>query len=266
MQLTPTAPVGAEITGLSVADVDAEIAEGLRDALAEHGVLVLRDQDVDDATFVGFLRLLGEPTFTPGETPLAGHPDLNVVSNVGRDRAPRSSFHVDTSYVAEPPSYTALRAVQVPASGGATQFSNQYAAAESLPRDLRGLVEGRTIRHVVTGVDPGPGAEAAAEHPVLRPHPRTGQEALFLTTPARCAGVSGLDPEASADVVRRLVEHSTREENVLAHAWRPGDVVVWDNGCVMHRADHSAVEGDRVLHRGMVTARVPARTAAPPTV
>lgn len=262
MQLNPTAPLGAEVADLSVADVDAELAEELRDALAEHGVLVLRDQDVDDAEFLAFLRLLGEPTFTAGETPLEGFPDLNVISNVGRATPPRSTFHVDTSYVAHPPAYTALRTVQVPESGGQTLFTNQYRAYDTLDGDLRDLLAGRTIRHVVTGVDLPEGAESAAEHPIFRRHPLSGRTALYMSTPARCAAVSGLSEEESADVVRRLFEHSTAAGNVLRHSWAGGDVVMWDNGVVLHKADHSGVRGERVMHRGMATGyagRVPVR-------
>jgi hypothetical protein len=145
---------------------------------------------------------------------------INVIRNVGRwgtDAPPKSSFPVDTSYVAQPPAYTALRAVTVPAQGGATQFTDQYHAADTLPDDLRGRVEGRTITHVVTGVDPVEG-ESSAEHPVLRPHPLSGRTALFLTTPARCAAVSGLDPEESQEVVRLLFEHSTAPDNVTMSA------------------------------------------------
>jgi taurine dioxygenase len=59
-------------------------------------------------------------------------------------------------------------------------------------------------------------------------------------------------------MVRFLFEHSTRTDNLFVHAWSPGDVVIWDNGCVLHRGDHSAVEGDRVMHRGMVVGYEPA--------
>jgi taurine dioxygenase len=55
--------------------------------------------------------------------------------------------------------------------------------------------------------------------------------------------------------VRYLFEHSTRPDNVYAHAWAPGDVVMWDNRCVMHKADHDGVVGDRTMHRGMVADR-----------
>ncbi|HEY2220778.1 TauD/TfdA family dioxygenase [Actinomycetospora sp.] len=249
-------PVGAEVTGLQVGPLAADDVAALRDLLAEHGVAVLRDQDrADDGAdhaFTAFLRSLGDLAFTTGETPLEAHPDLNLISNVGRTTPPRSTFHIDTGYVARPPAYTALRAVQVPDRGGRTLFSNQYRAHDTLPDDLRARVEGRTIRHVVTGLDLGPDDEAAAEHPVLRPHPVSGRIALYLDAPKRCAGVSGMDDDEAARTVTALLEHSTRDDNVLHHEWRPGDVVVWDNGAVLHKADHDGVVGDRVMHRGMV--------------
>ncbi|MDQ3105725.1 MAG: TauD/TfdA family dioxygenase, partial [Actinomycetota bacterium] len=165
MDVTAWQPVGAKLTGLAVDEVSAGAVDGLRQLLAQHGVLVLPGQSVDDAAFVTFLRSFGDLQFTDGETPLDGFPDLNVVSNVGRAAPPRSQFHVDTSYVRNPPAYTALRAVQVPSQGGATLFTNQYRAFETLPYDVRERLDGRTVTHVVTGVEPG--EEASAEHPVF---------------------------------------------------------------------------------------------------
>ena len=88
---------------------------------------------------------------------------------------------------------------------------------------------------------------------------------MFLTTPARCAAVSGLDAGGAAELIGELYEHSTRPDNVYRHEWQPGDVVMWDNGAVMHRADHDGVVGDRVLHRGMVDgyAAPPVASSAP---
>jgi taurine dioxygenase len=254
VNVTPHHPLGATVRGVDVGRLDAPTAATLKDLLAEHGVLVLPDQTLDDGRFTAALRQLGQLTFTVGETPVDGHPDLNVVSNVGRTRPPRSSFHVDTSYIREPPAYTALRAVTVPDEGGATMFTDQRRALADLPEVLRLQVAGRTITHVVTGLDLGDDAETHAEHPIVRPHPRTGRPSLYLTTPPRCAAVSGLGADASAELVEALFTHSTRTENTFRHAWAPGDVVVWDNACVLHAADHSAVVGDRVMHRGMVAA------------
>ena len=253
MQVSVLEPVGVEVTGPSLGELDADEVVRL---LARHGVVVLRQQHVDNTAFVAFLKRFGELVFTTGETPVPGFPDLNVISNVGRTTPPRSTFHVDTSYVARPPAYTALRAVQIPDRGGETLFSNQYRAFDTLPASVRERLDGRTIRHVVTGIDIselGPDDETEAEHPIFRPHPLSGRTALYLSTPARCAAVSGMDAAEAAETVAFLHAHSTRHDNVHRHAWSPGDVVMWDNGCVLHRADHGDVVGDRVMHRGMAS-------------
>jgi taurine dioxygenase len=249
----PLKPVGALITGVPVGALGLRQTSCLRTQLAEHGVVILRDQNADDEALLDFLRSFGRVVFTQGETPVDGHPDLNIISNVGRTRPPRSSFHVDTSYVQEPPAYTALRAVRIPAHGGQTLFSNQYRAHDTLPEHIRRDLARRSITHVATGVSLSEGDEAQATHPALRTHPVSGRTALFLSTPPRCRSVSGLTDRQAGELVGYLFEHSTRDDNVLRHSWLPGDVVVWDNRVVMHRADHQGVVGDRVMHRGMVT-------------
>jgi taurine dioxygenase len=246
--------VGVAVAGLPLEDVDAGTAAKLRRLLADHGVLILPGQQVDDAGFVAFLEQFGELTFTKGETPVTGFPDLNVITNVGRKTPPRSVFHVDTSYVRRPPAYTALRAVTIPAQGGETLFTNQYRAYETLPAEVRALLVGRTIRHVVTGLELSGDDETAAEHPVFRRHPVSGRTSLFISTPERCVSISGMADAQAREMIAFLYAHSTAAANTYRHLWSPGDVVMWDNGCVLHRADHAHVAGDRVMHRGMVSA------------
>lgn len=82
------------------------------------------------------------------------------------------------------------------------------------------------------------------------PHPISGRTALYPSTPKRCAAVSGTTDEEAEEVVRFLHEHSPVADNVFRQAWSPGDGVVWDNGCVFHRADQSDVVGDRVMVAG----------------
>jgi taurine dioxygenase len=252
MNFAPLDPIGARIEDLELGPLEADTVAQLRDLLSHHGVLVFTGQSLDDDSFVAFLESFGELAFTKGETAVDDHPDLNVVSNVGRATPPKSNFHVDTSYVTRPPAYTALRAVTIPERGGETLFTNQYRAAETLPEAVRASLQGRTITHVVTGVELEDGDERSAEHAILRPHPLSGRTALYLTTPARCAAVSGMSATEARETIEFLFEHSTQESNVMRHAWAPGDVVMWDNGCVLHRADHDGVVGDRVMHRGMV--------------
>jgi taurine dioxygenase len=263
MRHEPLHPVGARVTEVELGALSLEDTEELRALLAEHGVLLFAGQALGDDGFLAFLRSFGDLAFTKGETHVDGYPDLNVVSNVGRATPPKSSFHVDTSYVRAPPAYTALRAVQIPVQGGATEFTNQYRAYETLPDGLRRRLDGRTVTHVVTGLELDADDETSAEHPVFRPHPLTGRIALYLSTAKRCAAISGLTPEETEATVAALLAHSTREDNVLRHTWSQGDVVMWDNSAVLHRADHSDVVGDRVMHRGMVASYGPRGGAAP---
>ena len=258
MQPTPSNTPGAIFADIAD-DVDLSVllsaqADGLRRRIATHGVVVFRNQSIDDAGFVRVLEMLGPMTFTPGETPLAHAPMLNAVSNVGRDTPPRSVFHTDSSYFEAPPAFTALRAVRVPESGGATLFSDQYAAAERLSPGLRRALAGRTLRHRVSGLA---GRTESQTHPILRRHPITGRVALYLSTPERCDALSDSTPEQSTDLIASLYEHSVAPAHLFRHRWQPGDVVIWDDRCTLHCADHSATVGDRVLHRGMVAGEIP---------
>lgn len=105
---------------------------------------------------------------------------------------------------------------------------------------------------MVSDLDLGDDAGTAAEHPVFRRHPLSGRTALYMSTPKRCVAVSGMPEAEAADTIGFLFGHATREDNVYRHAWSPGDVVMWDNACVPHRADHDGGVGNRVMHRGMV--------------
>ena len=247
-------PMGCEIRGLDLRAANAASARALEGILAENGVAVIRDQhELDDDAFVAFLEMLGPLAFTEGEAPLENQPKLNFVSNKGRTKPPRSVWHSDTSYVAEPPAHTALRGVEIPAQGGETLFCDQYRAWETLPENVKDRLRKATVLHGATGVEDA----TRTRHPLVRRHPVSGREALFLTTPERVTALSDASEEESARIIDALYRHSTRQGRVLAHAWRPGDVVVWDNRCTMHRGDHSATVGPRVLHRGMTRGEAP---------
>jgi taurine dioxygenase len=252
LTVTPLKPFGAIVLGLRVDTLTPARTEQVRRLLADNGMLLLPDQHAGDHQFVNFLRSFGTLTFTIGETPVSDFPDLNLISNIGRPRPPRSSFHTDTSYVQRPPAYTALRAVVAPRRGGDTLFTNQYAAYDALPQHLRAMITGRRATHIATGVKLGDGYQTSAEHPLAMTHPISGRTALYLSTAERCRAVSGLNDSDATKLIGRLLSYSTRKGNIFRHHWAPGDVVIWDNRCVMHRADHRAGDSERVLHRGTV--------------
>lgn len=270
-------PFGQEVTGLSVEQITQTQIEDLKRRLAASGVVAVRDQHITDDAFAAFLSQLGPLTFTLGEKALAHCPQLNIVSNVGRKRPPRSVFHTDTSYISQPPAYTALRAIVLPAQGGETLFSNQYRAFETLPNSVKKRLRQAKVHHVATGVTLEETAESQTWHPLFRRHPISQKICLFLSTPERCQQLSDIenqnvddqnvddknvddknvDGKNSQRIIRLLYKHSIRSHHVYRHHWKAGDIVIWDDRCTMHRADHSNVVGDRILHRGLVAGEAP---------
>ena len=228
------------------------LPERLTEALNEHAVVAVRGADLSDAELVALLAELGEAMFTSGEVAVEGHPSLNVVTNAGRDRPPRSRFHTDSSYYRRPPAYTALRPVAVPESGGATVFIDMRDAVGAVDA---GALRGRRARHVVTGVEPEPGEGTESWQPLLRRHP-SGSEALYLSVPERVVEVEGCSPEASRELVDGLYASAVAQPQIR-HEWQAGDLLVWDNRSTLHKGDHSAVVGERTLHRGMVRGELP---------
>lgn len=220
---------------------------------AKHGVVQILSPPDTPGAFVEFLAALGPLIFTEGETPVPGHPDLNVVTNVGRKTPPKSVFHSDTSYVPQPPSYSALIAIDVPDAGGATLFTDQYLAFETLPPDLQRDLMGASLLHGPSDVP----VTEAQWHPLVRRNPITGRAALFLTSLARCRQLVLRDGTDRSDLIERLYTHSIDARLRRQHQWRKGDVILWDNRCTLHAADHSAVVGDRTLYRGMVEGEAP---------
>ena len=226
--------------------------EGLTAALDRHAVVAVRGADLSDSDLVALLAELGEAMFTSGEVAVEGQPSLNVVTNKGRDRPPRSRFHTDSSYYRRPPAYTALRPVAVPRSGGATVFIDMREAVHTVDAEA---LRGRRARHVVTGVEPDPGEETESWQPLLRRHP-SGSEALYLSVPERVVEVEGCSEAEARELVDALYATAIAQPQIR-HEWVVGDLLIWDNRTTLHRGDHSAVVGERTLHRGMVRGELP---------
>lgn len=257
VEFHPLSPFGAEAKGLNIEATSDRDIDRLKLKLANNGVVVIRHQSVSDSYFVDFLKRLGPLTFTAGEVPVAQYPWLNVVTNVGRTRPPRSVFHTDTSYIAQPPAYTALRAITPPKSGGETLFADQYRAYDTLPGWVRTQLAEAKLLHVVSGLTLDDGDEGQAWHPLFRRHPISGRVALFMSTPERCQAIEGLETVRGQRIIHLLYRHSIRLARLYRHRWQGGDIVIWDNRCTLHRGDHSQVVGNRVLHRGLISGDAP---------
>lgn len=260
MDVVPLAPFGAELRGVDLArELPGPERAAIARAWRDHRLLLVRDQDLTGDQQVRFATLVG-PLFRYGGY-AAWQGDWGFVSNQEPTGALRTGpllFHSDHAFEAEPLKAICLHALAVPASGGSTRFVDGCRAFEALPAGLRDRIRGRTAVHVFDLGDPAgdrahriataPPTARRAEHPVAWPHPETGRPILYVSG-MQTDHVVGLRPAESRALLDDLLAVLYREDAVLEHRWRPGDVVLWDNRALQHaRADFDPAEA-RTLRR-----------------
>ena len=266
--------LGAEVAGVDLAQpLDDATFDAFHTAWMDHLVVVFRDQQLTDTQLEQFSARLGvldrKPVYTDNVLDTTTSDYVCVISNVkvggksiGDLGDGEAVWHMDMTYNDVPPMASALYALEVPPSGGDTGFANMYRAYETLPPDLKARVETLRGKHDATynsagglrrGMKPTNDARlsAGAIHPLVRTHPVTGRNALYLGR-RNNAYIVGLELEESEALLNRLWAHATQPQFAWHHQWRKGDVVLWDNRCVMHRRDPFDPATRRVMHRTQV--------------
>lgn len=282
MRVTPLSDaLGAEVTGIDVADAASYDFEALRRALLAHLVLAIRDQHLSPADHIAFSRRFGDLEVHLATDHLhPKHPEILLVSNKkvdGRYIGAVSAgdyWHSDLSCQARPTGESLLYALEMPEVGGDTEWANMYAAYEALPASTRRRIDGLRAIHTFNRMrNPrvhvpemhrddaamryGARSPADAVHPMVRTHPATGRKALYVS-PRFTIGIAGLDDAEAQPLLDELFAHQVRREFVYRHKWRVGDLVIWDNRCTIHYACRGFPPGAiRHLHRTSVIGEVP---------
>ena len=279
LAILPTgAALGAEIRGLDLAQpMDDRTFESVDDAFARFGVIFFRNQRITPEQQVAFTRRFGAIEFNIfGERwSVPGAPEIVVVSNVTENGKPvgirraGENWHSDMCYTARPPRGTMLYAIETPALHGLplgdTEFASAAAAWDALPDDLRRRIEGRRAVFDFTGRKRAfpPTAEEIARnppvtHPIVRTHPRSGRKCLYVMRDD-CTGIEGIAPEEAEALIAALADHIVKPQFIYRHQWRPGDVLMWDNCTVQHRAiqDYDLPQR-RLMHRTTMGGAAPA--------
>jgi taurine dioxygenase len=260
--VTPlSSALGAQIHGIDAAAIDDAGFERVRAAWLEHLVLLFRNQRLDDRALVDFTSRFGELEEAPlfgGRRYVEEHPEVMIISNVAVDGREIGSlgnaeafWHTDLNFVEEPPAASCLFAHEVPPTGGDTGFANMYAAFEALPEDVAARIAGRRIRHDARFNSAGYLREVRVPdtlHPIVRRHPETLRNALYLGRRAH-ARIEDMAVDESDVLLDTLWAHATSDAFTWHHQWRAGDLLIWDNRCTLHRRDSFDASQRRVMHR-----------------
>lgn len=248
IEVRPLNPkIGAEVSGVSLADLSPTALEEIRVAFDRHRVLVFRDQTLDREAHKAFGRHFGALQTHPAKTELglAGDPEIFDIRIGPETRvANGESWHTDLSCEPIPPSASALYITETPPSGGGdTLFANMTDVFESLSPPIRDMLIGLNAFHSgeqdlrAYGVRLRPGQTyPSAVHPVVIRHPRTGEPVLYVNEAftESIEGLSRRESDAVLQLLFRQVEANTRSHCRVQ--WTPGTVVLWDNLGVHHHA------------------------------
>jgi taurine dioxygenase len=262
--------LGAQASGVDLRrPLDDATIKALRDAFDQNVVLVIRDQKLSEddqlrgAGYFGKVAVRRKPA--PGMSNPGGDYDtpFMFVSNIVENGKPIGAFgdgemwfHHDTSYYPEPHRATLLYSMQLPSSGGNTCFANMYKAYENIPSALRKRLEGRKVLQVhdykrrerldLDQIDLA--SVRHHEQPIFITHPATGRKALYISRlmSARIVGFSRAESEGALE---QLFEISEDASIIYEHAWRLGDLVIWDNWCSIHARKDFPREEPRLMRR-----------------
>jgi alpha-ketoglutarate-dependent taurine dioxygenase len=273
-EVHPLSPVlAAEIVGLDLRQpLDAATRQAVYDAFVRYQILAFRDQQLSKAEQVAFTEQFGTlerhvaTNRNSDELPL-----VHIVSNLNAEGQPSgkvnsTTWHSDKSFRPEPSLATILHAVTMPPNGGDTCFANMYAAYDALTDAEKAELDGVRVVHSWELSQQKIGKQATPEeirdappmsHPLVRVHPDSRRRCLFMGQHA-----SHFDGRPLADGRARLAEleaFATQERFVYRHRWHKGDVLMWDNRCLLHRADPNfdAAFYPRVLHRTCLRGTAP---------
>jgi taurine dioxygenase len=264
IQVKPIAgALGAEIYGVDLAKLDDAIFADIHHAFLDNLVIFFRDQTITPEQQVAFSARFAPVGYYPF---LKGLPDHPAVIEVRKEPEDKLNFggvwHTDTAYLAKPPMGSVLYAKEIPESGGDTMFANLYLAYETLSDPMKAMLDNRNAVNSSQKGDAAVGRQKSIDenpkdatdiqtesiHPVLRTHPETGRQALYVNR-GHTVCFEGMTPQESAPILEYLFEYQIRPEFTCRFQWAPGSIAIWDNRCALHYPLNDYQGQRRVMHR-----------------
>ena len=258
---------GAELSGIDWArPLDHATVAAVQGAFREHRLLCLKAEPMAAAAFLALARHFGAPKVQVGDH-LEDVPEVTVLDSTYRSASDKpddmkkvrlTGWHTDDSYLQVPAKATMLQALAIPDSGGQTRFADTRAAWDDLPAADRARFEGlRAVHRYASSRAAVPAtelseAEAAAlgeaVHPLVRRHDETGRKAIYVNS-NRTERVLDMERAASDALLDELNEITTRPAYQFHHAWTVGDILLWDNRCLIHSVNMDFPVGQLRIHQ-----------------
>ena len=247
--------LGAVITGIRIADIEEKSWEQIYRAFLEFGVLIFPRQHLTEEEQNNFARRFGE---TEQLSPLQKGPSIPI-SNKKPDGSlaqpndqgyrllrGNEGWHTDSTYMPLASKAAMLSAIEVPDRGGETEFADMRAAWDQLDPATQEQLQQLSAYHSLyysqeragfkhkTDNIYGLHNKGAPLRPIIKIHPETGRKSIY--TGRHAYGIPGMSYDESRSLLDKLMENACQPPRIYKHKWSPGDIVVWDNRCVMHRA------------------------------
>ena len=260
--------IGVEVSDFSLADLTRENISFLRSKWVEYGLIVFPKLSLSHDEFKDFALSFGDFGDDPFISSLPDYPNIAEIKRSANEKATPfgGTWHSDWSFMKKPPSATLLHSKIIPPVGGNTLFANTEKSFAALPEEMKNKLRNLKVIHSAKipyaddgfyalekeersmKILPSKEAKATFSHPMVKIHPETNKECLFIN-PVYTINIEGLSEDESQQLLWELYEHMIQEQFVYEHVWNEDMLIMWDNRTVMHQATGGYDGYDRLLHR-----------------
>ena len=260
--------IGVEVSEFSLSDLTAENVAFLRSKWVEYGLIVFPKLPLSHDEFKDFALSFGNFGDDPFISSLPDYPNIAEIKRSANEKATPfgGTWHSDWSFMKKPPSATLLHSKIIPPVGGNTLFANTEKAFAALPEEMKDKLRNLKVIHSAKipyaddgfyalekeersmKILPSKEAKATFSHPMIKIHPETKKECLFIN-PVYTINIEGFSEDESQQLLWELYEHMIQDQFVYEHVWNADMLIMWDNRTVMHQATGGYDGFDRLLHR-----------------
>ena len=260
--------IGVEVSEFSLSDLTAENIDFLRAKWVEYGLIVFPKLPLSHDEFKDFALSFGEFGDDPFISSLPDYPNIAEIKRSAKEKATPfgGTWHSDWSFMKKPPSATLLHSKIIPPVGGNTLFANTEKAFAALPDEMKDKLRNLKVIHSAKipyaddgfyalekeeramKILPSKEAKATFSHPMIKIHPETKKECLFIN-PVYTINIEGFSEDESQQLLWELYEHMIQDQFIYEHVWNENMLIMWVNRTVMHQATGGYDGYDRLLHR-----------------